>query len=174
MGTDELDALRAEIKQLRARVAALEAEREELAQTDAATGLPNGRAFEVLAERELHNGSRYGGLMALLVLDVAERSGTGPRAPAATGDGALALLADALRSGARRGDVAARYGESEFVLLMVQCGRSGAVTALARLNHRLAQAGVPCSAGIAVFPNDGEELRALLDAARAAARAKAP
>ncbi len=71
-GTDEVGALRAEVERLRARIAELEAEREELAQTDAATGLPNGRAFEVLAERELHNGSRYGGLMALLVLDVAE------------------------------------------------------------------------------------------------------
>ena len=170
---DDHGALHAELRSLRRRVAALERERDELAGrlaarasatesllADPLTGLPNARAFDALAERELHNAGRYGGLMALLVLEVDVDTDAG--------EAAFGAVADALRTRARRGDVLARYGTAEFALLMAQCGASGAETALCRLFEALSQQGVRCAAGVAVFSLHATHLPGLIRAARAA------
>jgi diguanylate cyclase (GGDEF)-like protein len=140
-------------------------ETREIAATDPLTGLANRRALDALAERELHNAGRYGGLLALLLLDLDDLKAINDRDGHQAGDDALLAFAAALRAGARRGDLVARYGGDEFVLLMAQCGRSGAESALRRLYVTLGERGIRCSAGVSVFPNDGTDLRSLFEAA---------
>jgi diguanylate cyclase (GGDEF)-like protein len=85
-----------------------------------------------------------------------------------------ALLAGAVR----KVDVVARYMGEEFAVLIVRADRGAAIRAAeqlrasverAALPHGTSEAGrVTVSVGVAVFPDDGQDLGALIDAADSA------
>jgi diguanylate cyclase (GGDEF)-like protein len=78
----------------------------------------------------------------------------------------------------RKVDLVARYGGEEFAVVLARADREAALAAAEKLReaveaaeipHGAAEAGrVTISVGVAVFPADGEDLGALIDAADSA------
>ena len=140
-------------------------ETQRLASTDPLTGLANRRALTELLDRELHNAERYGAPLAFLVLDMDDLKQVNDGQGHAAGDEALRGFADVLRSNARRGDIAARIGGDEFVLVMAQTDRIAAEAVLRRLYATLGRQGLRSSAGVALFPRHGADGPTLFEAA---------
>lgn len=140
-------------------------ETQRLASTDPLTGLANRRALTELMERELRNAERYGTPLAFFVLDLDDLKKINDTRGHAAGDQALRSFADVLRAVARRGDIAARYAGDEFVLVAFHAGRKEAEVILRRLFASLKQAGLACSAGVALFPLHASDAPTLFAAA---------
>jgi diguanylate cyclase (GGDEF)-like protein len=92
----------------------------------------------------------------------------------AAGDLLLRAVADRLKSCTRQGEIVARIGGDEFVVVLENVGSEAqAVDVMRRLNDRLGQVydlgGEPyhpsASLGLALFPRDGDTPDALLKAA---------
>lgn len=112
----EIERLRAELAEVRARADKLEA----LAHEDRLTGSLNRRGFERELARAIAYHARYGTLVALILIDLDRLKPINDRYGHATGDRALAHVATLLRSNVRASDTSARLGGDEFGLLIWQ------------------------------------------------------
>jgi diguanylate cyclase (GGDEF)-like protein len=81
---------------------------EELALTDPLTSLPNRRAMDRLAERELRRRARFPGPLALLLIDVDDFKSINERYLLPGGDKVLAELARTLKDSMRTIDTVGR------------------------------------------------------------------
>ena len=116
--------------------------------------------------------------MAVLVLDVDWFKQLNDSLGHAAGDKALLAVADVVRTELREGDLAARFGGEEFVLLLSHCNREQGLQFPNRLREKVAAAQVmgaadpevrvTVSLGIADSAHGGWGLDALLSAADAA------
>lgn len=155
---------------------------QDLAHTDALTGLANRRglvqALEAALPAALHPAARGGGL-GLFVLDLDGFKQVNDRHGHETGDAVLQALAQRLAARVRAGsDTAARLGGDEFVVLAPGvCGDAEARVVAEHLRAAFAepvllpdghQARVGASIGWALAPRDGQEPTALLRHADAA------
>lgn len=145
---------------------------------DALTGLPNRRrlqsAIDALAAGDVPHPRR----VALLYLDVDGFKSVNDALGHSAGDELLRRLAESLRVATRQGDVLARVGGDEFVLLAAECGDDGQLRELAeRLISCVRTVGekeyggrfpIGVSIGIATFPDRAETIEELLDIADAA------
>jgi diguanylate cyclase (GGDEF)-like protein len=92
---------------------------EELATTDALTGLRNRRKFDSALDQEWRRAERNGIPLALLMIDADHFKSYNDRFGHPAGDQALSAISGCIEIAARRaGDCAARYGGEEFVLLL--------------------------------------------------------
>lgn len=163
----------------------LELEREQLiaqltaqSETDYLTGLPNRRAFITAAQGVLSNALRYRFGAAVVVLDIDWFKQLNDRLGHAAGDKALLAVAEVLRSEVRQGDLSARFGGEEFVVLLSHCDQASGLQWAQRLCERIAQAQVlgatdhsvriTASLGVAHSMQSGFVLDSLLSAADAA------
>jgi diguanylate cyclase (GGDEF)-like protein len=113
------------------------------AETDALTGLPNRRAFE----RELRGALGRRGAdraLALLVIDLDGFKAVNDRHGHVAGDAVLCEVSARLRSALRSGDLVARWGGDEFVVLCHGV-RDGAAAEIACKLRRVLQ--VPVQVG---------------------------
>jgi diguanylate cyclase (GGDEF)-like protein/PAS domain S-box-containing protein len=146
--------------------------------TDSLTGLYNHAYFYERLSEEIERSGRYNGGFAVAMMDVDNFKRFNDSRGHQMGDEMLRLIADSIRSGLRRSDLAFRYGGDEFaaILLHADAGRAAAV--IDRINRRLAKslrrmndgaaARLTLSAGVACFANDGrtaDELVRVADAA---------
>jgi diguanylate cyclase (GGDEF)-like protein len=153
-----------------------------LALHDHLTGLPNRRQFlERLAEA-MHPRERRKTGLAILFLDVDNFKPVNDAFGHFTGDQVLTLVATRLESCLRHGDLVARIGGDEFLILVDQVSdRADAEAFAKKMLHALtepldvARAGekercvrVSASIGIAMYPRDGHDADALIKAADAA------
>ena len=109
-----------------------------LAQTDGLTGLPDRRAF---AERAVHMVSmarRHKEPLALMMLNVDLLKTINAEHGQDAGDQALALFGSCLQAQMRLGDLVARVGGDEFVVLMARCDALGPTAMDERLRAALA------------------------------------
>jgi diguanylate cyclase (GGDEF)-like protein len=143
-----IGAVRTLQEQIRARQA-LEQERDALIErlralsnTDFLTGLPNRRAFMLAAERELAQARRHGIGMVLILLDVDHFKQFNDTHGHAAGDDALVAVAEAVRRALRAGDLVARFGGEEFVLLLNHCQAAQGLGFAERLRAAIAAAPV--------------------------------
>jgi len=122
------------------------------AATDPLTGLANRRVFFADVDSEIARQKRYAGVFSLAVLDLdgfkALNDSKGHRA----GDEALTLVAEILRTRARKSDSLGRIGGDEFGVLMPNTRDVDCTTLLrdlcATISQRTAAAECPVTASI--------------------------
>lgn len=118
--TQELEAALGELEQKNTML-------EKLALTDPLTGLPNRRAMDRLAERELRRRDRYPSGLALGIIDVDHFKSINDRFLLPGGDKVLVDLARVLHAAQRNVDLLGRIGGEEFMVLAPETDVEGAV-----------------------------------------------
>jgi diguanylate cyclase (GGDEF)-like protein len=126
--------------------------------TDSLTGSLNRRGFQQVLDRAVEAASRYAGELALLAIDVDYFKQINDSEGHLAGDAILRELGALLNRSARAGDIVARVGGEEFVLLLPGADSETAGVAAERLidtirSHRFVTPrgarGVTVSIGIA-------------------------
>ena len=147
---------------------------QESAYTDSLTGLRNGRYLREFLERELNRVQREEGSIAVLNIDVDKFKQVNDRYGHSTGDQALRDVAEILRTHVRNYDLAARYAGDEFVVILSRADRLAAEVVATKLKRavdrhvqKLAARDVDfppmgLSIGIAIYPDEGQDLQGLL------------
>ncbi|MDP1534456.1 MAG: GGDEF domain-containing protein, partial [Rubrivivax sp.] len=114
---------------------------------DPLTGLTNRRGFEAALATEHARLRRGGRPYALLAIDADHFKRVNDQHGHAGGDQALRHLAQRLRAVARGGDLVARVGGEEFMMLLPETDRAGAHQAAARLLSMVRDTPVPLPEG---------------------------
>jgi len=140
-----------------------------MAASDPLTGLANHRRMIETLESEIQRTRRTGRSFAVLLFDLDGLKKINDRYGHLIGSRAIQRLGDALRSGSRAIDTAARYGGDEFALILPESGEPEASRAAHRICERLARDGqqppIAVSVGLAVYPKHGETIEDILSAA---------
>ncbi len=137
---------------------------------DSLTGLFHQRYFEAALEREIHRMERRALPLGLILMEVdgwaTLRETQGPDAAEAV----LRGIADLLRRRVRGGDVACRYQDGEFALILPEAPLEGVKTRAEHLRQSVKDLPVPVtlSLGAAAFPDNGLSSETLLRSARTA------
>lgn len=106
---------------------------EDLSNTDGLTGIYNRRYFTHLASIELQRSKRYNEEISLLVIDLDNFKKINDTLGHAVGDRVLKGLSVIVAEAIREHDIFGRLGGEEFILLMPQTGRIGAMDAGERI-----------------------------------------
>jgi diguanylate cyclase (GGDEF)-like protein len=177
-GNDELADLTRTFNDMAAKMRDARSRLESLAITDELTQLYNRRHFQDTLDREMRRSVRDGRPLSLLLLDLDHFKQFNDRFGHTEGDAELTRVADVVKKNIRTTDSAFRYGGEELAVLLPSCPKSQALPVAEKIrssmNARPARTGVTekpfttVSIGVATFPEDGEALRALVDAADAA------
>ena len=125
-------------EQRRARDAAIR-----LSTIDSLTGLYNRTFFFTALEREIARGDRSGRAFCLVMLDLDDLKAVNDRFGHFAGDQVLRGVADIVRSGVRKIDVAARYGGDEFVALLPETDPTGGWVLAEKIRLTVAEQGLP-------------------------------
>ncbi len=162
-------------KLLEEQLRAEKAKSDQLATHDYLTGLPNRLLLEDRVQRALEHARRERQRCALLILDLDAFKEVNDQYGHLIGDDVLCAVAVRLLEVLRRSDTVARIGGDEFVVLVPVIERSEDAEAVA---HTLLSAfaampveasgrafQVALSVGIALFPDDGSDARALFASA---------
>ena len=151
-----------------------ETEIQHLAYYDALTGLANRRFFFEQGAKALSMAKRHRLPAAVLYIDLDRFKQVNDTLGHEGGDALLKQVADALRNSLRETDVVARLGGDEFAVILTEVRD---VDAAARVSRRILEnmpdsavtegheVPVGASIGVAMFPDDSEELEELLKAA---------
>lgn len=108
------------------------------ARTEPLTRLPNRRAFEEWATKQVAGAMRHGYPISVILADLDSHKELGDRFGHAAGDAALKLFADVLRENTRVSDMSGHFGGNQFVLLVTHVEKDGVQVLLGRLRERLA------------------------------------
>jgi two-component system cell cycle response regulator len=148
---------------------------QELATTDALTGLFNRRTFDERLRDALARAERSQGSVALVLLDIDHFKSINDTHGHPVGDAVLRGLGAEIAGLLRRTDFAARCGGEEFALILEDTNQAGALVMAERLRLQAmelrfdgaggAPFGLTLSLGIAAFPNNGDDAKPLIDAA---------
>ena len=177
-GNDEMADLTRAFNEMALRVRESQQTLESLAITDGLTGLYNRRHFEDAVDKELRRCERDGRTSSLLLLDLDQFKSYNDRWGHTQGDAELRRVADAVKESIRATDVPFRYGGEELAVLLYSCPKEqaahvaekicDAVRAPAQKPGALEGRTTTISIGVATYPEDGQGVRALVDAADAA------
>jgi diguanylate cyclase (GGDEF)-like protein len=146
---------------------------ERLAVTDDLTQVYNYRFLKGALRREIKRAGRYHQNLGLLMIDVDNLKSYNDQHGHLRGSSLLREMAGLFAAHVRSWDLVAKYGGDEFTVILPQTDLAGAMAAGERLrgavaDHRfpLAQPGqITVSAGVSVFPADGQTTSALVGVA---------
>ncbi len=148
-----------------------------LAHYDILTGLPNRMLFYDRLEQAIARAKRMKQLLAVFFLDLNRFKIINDTLGHSVGDQLLILVANKLRYRLRECDTVARLGGDEFMILLTDISDSRGVTTVAQKiidcfdeafvyeSHELFVSG---SIGISLYPDDGDNIDALIKNADAA------
>ena len=142
---------------------------------DHLTGLYNRRYLEESLERDLARARRGGHSLAVFMLDADHFKRFNDQFGHETGDAVLRTLGRTLKESCRRNDLPCRFGGEEFTVVLTDIGRNEAIRWGERLLGKVRglelKSGeknlerITISAGVALYPEDGEDIETLLQAA---------
>jgi len=150
------------------------AQAEQRAATDSLTDLPNRISAEQALERLVAQGRRQGKPVSVALFDLDHFKVVNDSFGHAAGDEALCQVAHAARAILRGSDHVARFGGEEFLLILPDTDREGAITAAETLRKAIASleiegpGSITASFGVATMPADALDPPGLLAAADAA------
>lgn len=161
----------------------------ELSVIDEWTTLFNARYLNSCLETEVARAQRYSRPLSVVFFDLDHFKEVNDRFGHAVGSATLRKIGELLKSSIRDTDHPTRYGGDEFVLVMPETGKKGALVVAERIRRQIESADfsggiaefvrVTASFGVATVPENGDNPRVLLDradqalyAAKAAGRNK--
>jgi len=148
-----------------------------LANHDSLTGLPNRRLLFELLRKSFDLARRSGSKVGIIYVDLDDFKPINDKFGHLAGDRALVEISERLQSVLRASDTVARVGGDEFVAVLNHVRGKGDVESAARKVLEVCDApleflGESCrigaSMGIAMFPDDGDSLEALVHCADSA------
>lgn len=110
---------------------------EELALTDSLTGLPNRRAIEDWAVRQVSGAQRHGFDFWVIMADIDHFKVVNDTHGHEAGDSVLKKFAQILKANIRLCDICARVGGEEFLIILTHTDQDGAVLAIERIRKYL-------------------------------------
>lgn len=140
-----------------------------LSSLDNLTGLYNRTYFFSALEREIARSDRSGRGFCLVMLDLDELKDANDRHGHHAGDAVLRTVAETVRNGVRRIDIAARYGGDEFVAILPETDPTGGWVVAEKIRLGVNEATIPglafhptVSVGVVSYPTDGRTADALI------------
>lgn len=127
-----------------------------LSLTDPLTGLPNRRHLEIFLDKEFAAAKR-GRMLAAILFDLDNFKMYNDAAGHQAGDEALHAFGEILLAQTRAMNLAARYGGDEFITVLAEVDRAGALKHAERIAEAveahplLSVAGIRASAGVATY-----------------------
>ena len=146
---------------------------ERLAVTDDLTQVFNYRYLKSALRREVKRAARFKQDLSILMVDVDNLKNYNDHNGHLRGSFLLREIAQLFASQVRSWDLVAKYGGDEFTVILPQTDRVGAVAAGERLRSAVeahqfplaAPGAITVSTGIAHFPEDGDSVSGLIEAA---------
>ena len=149
----------------------VEAELQRMAYSDALTGLPNRVQFFERADQLLKRERRDQGRLALCFIDLNDFKKINDQHGHLAGDAVLSQIGQRLRRAVRESDIVARFGGDEFVVLFDNLDTPADLPRLVDhlqsairlpIDHQGVTLHSGASIGTALFPDDGDQIDALL------------
>jgi len=132
------------IQALERRVEERTADLAKLSMTDALTGIANRRRMDEQLRMEWDRAARSRNPISVVLIDVDHFKGLNDGLGHAAADRALTSIAAELSAAARRpGDLAARYGGDEFILILPETNHEGALTVAKEVQKAIDRLSLP-------------------------------
>ena len=149
---------------------------QQLAFYDALTGLPNRSLLQAHAEQAIARALGNDESLAVLLVNIDRFKQVNDSLGQAAGDALLRIVGDRLRAVVRDADMVGRLSADEFAVVLTECDSIRATDSTERLLGALT---TPCriddttlapsaSIGISLFPDNGSDIRTLLQRANMA------
>jgi two-component system cell cycle response regulator len=109
---------------------------QEMALTDPLTGLPNRRAIDVWAPRELSAAARHGFSIWAVMADLDHFKKVNDSYGHDAGDAVLKAFAEVLQRNTRQSNICARLGGEEFLLVLTHVGKENVKVVIERIRQQ--------------------------------------
>ncbi len=145
-----------------------------LSETDELTGILNRRAFGAIVTQTLNLAQRYSRNFSIIMMDSDSLKAVNDAHGHEAGDALLKAMVEHAQNELRKTDQFARYGGDEFVLLLPDTNREGALLTAERIRARINASPLvvggkeivtTASMGVATYPEHGKDYDRIFEAA---------